>query len=197
MSESGQFYRIYGTNPTDFKSLLKRALPNYKLGRSKKGTICLCPSESEIAANKKRELEEMGFDPGYTEEDYQLMLYLEEEEHPNLLLFRTWMSNANFEMEQVLSAAGLTFVSYCYHTGAGWDELKLYSRGDERYIENIADEFISYGEVSSELKWGPGTLQQTALTELSVELGDAQVLIQGWQECVKEGEPLHTALPFE
>lgn len=196
MSESGQFYRIYAADTNHLKSILKTSLPSYKLGRSKKGTIRLIPSEDEIAANKERELKEMGFDPGNSDEDYQLTLYLEEEA-TNVILFRTWMLHANFEMEELLSKAGLTFVSYCYHTGAGWDELKLYVNGDERYVENIADEFISFDKEASELKWGPGTLQETALTKLSVELGEANVLIHGWKECVKEGEPLHTALPFE
>ncbi len=197
MSESGQYFRIYGTNTKSLKSILKSSLPSYKLGRSKKGTIRLIPSEAEIAANKERELEEFGFDPGYGDEEYQLTLYLEEDEAPNVVLFRTWMRHANFEMEQLLSKAGLTFVSYCYHTGAGWDELKLYVDGNERYVENIADECISFDKETSELKWGPGTLQETALIKLSDELGEANVLIQGWKECVKEGEPLHTALPFE
>jgi len=188
MSEFEEFYRIHDHSLEEVLDTLKSTFPDYQLNPDG-DDYTLAPSATrlrQLRADAARD-----YDSRY----FHIPIILRPRAPEGSVAFHTWLTSEPIGLTQVFVKQGWTFLTYGYHTGAGWDELQLFQGGKLRYVENYADQWTRFGEDSQTLASGTGTLQETALNALDTELGEARGLIAGWRRCVEGAKPLAWSLP--
>jgi len=195
MSEFSLYYRIHGVSKEELWGVLGEQFPDYT-----RESESLIPSPERIAQLKAAAVaghKAMGLSGApfeYDDRYYWIPLY-SSPTAPGSVAFSTWLTSESVDLTEVFSARGWTFLTYGYHTGAGWDELHIVQHGKRRYVANAAEQYIEVDGEGHEIALGVGSIQERALSALWEELGDARVLIEGWQDCVKDSRFLSTTLP--
>lgn len=194
MSESGQFFRVHGLTEETFLELLQN-IPGFTITPFTQEPSILTISRTGSGG------EEDGRNTFHLfggEGDYAKIGFM------------------NFDLDSALLAelckAKKTFIKYGYHTGAGYDELVVYVNGERRLTEDTAEGYFQCDDVADAIerdwdyeasedpddpmqgytcKLEPISGRVVAIENLTNEMGEAAVILDGWRLLAEGDWPLH------
>ncbi len=188
MSEIGQIYRVFGKSVAELKAVLD-GIEGYKVVESQS------PGGGKGAA----------FTESNLEPEPQNFIDFSLDDERGVVSASLWALDAHDLIVEQLNAIKATYLTYLYHTGAGFDELQIVHEGTLCLTEDLGElyQFTAFG-VSAELEYDyerpdemgrsflkPEPLREESLRRLVEMMGGAASLVEGWEPCIEQDLPLY------
>jgi len=199
MSEFGQHYRVHGWTEDDFEHFLE-GLDGYTIApfTEEPSMRTLFETGTDGASDGRNTFHITSSPKGWAQLSF-------------------WNLDLDAELIAKLAEQKKTFLNYAYHTGAGFDELKIHVGGEEALTEDLGEGYyFQCGDVAMEISYDfdyepnydamdeepydesagwSNKLQHDparapAIENLANEMGEAVVIIEGWEKLAREDWPL-------
>ena len=188
MSEFGQQYRFYGVGEAQIRALLD-GMEGWRV------------DEIETYGERHPVFCQTKSDPQPTD----IVRITADAEHEYTTL-ELWNLEMHESIVEALDAQKCTYLTYLYHTGAGFDELTVHVEGKLALTEDLGEvyQFTTKGACADlETEYGRDDeqgrtfvkadppIREAELEKLTDAMGPSAVILHGWQGCVSEGLPLY------